>query len=104
MFCQTVPERRGVGLTVRCPKVNKQARLVERKVCFNSDASNLGVRADICPKANSPHRTFIGWGRGGLHAEQQSQLQIVTGGLTSVVLIVLDTVNLQSGVCLFPFV
>ena len=76
VFCQTVTGRCGVGLTTRCPKANKQARLVERKVCFFSDASNLGVRTDICPKANSPHRTFIVWGwgtGGGLHAEQHIQ-------------------------------
>ena len=37
-------------------KANKQARLVERKVCFISDASNCGgCGVDICPKADSPH-------------------------------------------------
>ena len=28
------------GLAARCSKANKQARLVERKVCFISDARN----------------------------------------------------------------
>ena len=35
---------------------NKQARLVERKVCFISDACNCGGRVvDIHPKAGSPY-------------------------------------------------
>ena len=32
----------------------KQASLVDRKVCFISDAGNWVGRVDICPKANSP--------------------------------------------------
>ena len=34
-------------------KASKQARLVEREVCFISDASNWGAGrvADMCPKA-----------------------------------------------------
>ena len=44
------------GPTGGCSKVSKQARLVERKVCFISDAGQSGGRgrvADICLKANS---------------------------------------------------
>ena len=33
-------------------KPKKEARLVERKVCFISDASNKAGRADSCLKAN----------------------------------------------------
>ena len=55
-----------------CSKVNKEARLVERKICFISEASNLvtwGVcvcvcvyvqRADSCPKADSLPLTISG--------------------------------------------
>ena len=37
-------------------KASKQARLVERKVCFTSDAGNWGRGrvVDVCPKADSP--------------------------------------------------
>ena len=68
-------------------------------------ASRRG-RADTCQKANSlPHprqsgaRAFIDRGR-GLHAEMVPSaltviLKLVIGGLTSIILIVLSTVNLQ---------
>jgi len=48
-------------------KANKQARLVERKVCFISDAGNWsrGRVADVCPKATIPqcpaHQQAAGW-------------------------------------------
>ena len=46
------------GLAACRPKANKQARLVERKVCFISDASNCWGRVvDTCPKAD-PHSTL----------------------------------------------
>ena len=75
----------------------------ERKVCLILDA--VRGRADACPKANNstPHsqgaRAFIDGGR-ELHAETaQSALTVflksVIAGLTSVILIVLSTVNLQ---------
>ena len=41
-------------------KANKQARLVERIVCFISDASIQRGRADVCPKANSPSLLTVG--------------------------------------------
>ena len=58
-------------------KANKQAKLVERKVCFILDAGNCrGGMADICPKADSPYpdkqwvSAFIDRvERAGLHAE-----------------------------------
>ena len=61
------------GLAAHCSKANKQARLMEREVCFISDAGNLAGRADICPKANtqapalatSGARAFIERGRAG---------------------------------------
>ena len=86
------------GLAACRPKANKQARLVERKVCFISDIGNWGDRmADICPKADSPlltsrgesfYRKMVG-GWGGSHAETaQSSLtvvfKLVISGLTSI--------------------
>ena len=59
---------------------------------------------DACLKADSPHRQSVGKSfyrqREGLHAERaQSALtvifKLVTGGLISVILIVLSTVSLQ---------
>ena len=79
--------------------------MVERKICFLSDASNWqGEQTSVQrltpdPLATSGARTFIDRRR-GLHAEMaQSSLtvifKLVTGGLTSAVLIVSGTVNFQ---------
>ena len=40
--CDIVTERVRWRLATRCLKANKQTRLVERKVCFISDAGNWG--------------------------------------------------------------
>ena len=40
--CDIVTERVWWGLATHCSKANKQTRLVERKVCFISDAGNWG--------------------------------------------------------------
>ena len=97
------------GLAARRPKGNKKARLVERKVCFILDAGNWGwgqwtpVQRPTPPPSPSCDtlgvRAFIGEGR-GLHAERAQAaltviLKLVIGGLTSVILIVISTVNLQ---------
>ena len=50
----SVTERVCVGPAACCAKANKQARLVERKVCFISDAATgWGKVANICSKADS---------------------------------------------------
>ena len=50
------------SLTVCCSKANKQARFVERNICFTSDADSSGGRvADICPKSDSLPLTSRGW-------------------------------------------
>ena len=64
----------------------------------------MKVRVDACPKADTPSdnqgtRAFIDRGK-GLHAETAQSaptviLKLVTDGLTSIILIVLGTVNLQ---------
>ena len=78
------------GLAAHHSKANKQARLVERKFCFSSDAGNWrggweGRVADICPKAYSPFppadkqsvRAFIGRvGGGGYMQKQHSHFYI----------------------------
>ena len=107
---------RGVwGPAAHHSKANKEARLVERKVCFISDVGNWGWRvADTCPKSNfapapdsgSFYRQSIGGGR-GLHAETaQSSLTViftlVISGLTSITLVVLGSVNLQFRGALVP--
>ena len=90
-------------------KANKHARLVERKVCFITDASNRRVglagegRADISHDKRGI-RAFIERGR-VLHDETaQSALpvtfRLIPDGLTSVILVVLRTVNLQFQGCL----
>ena len=79
--CALVIERCMGGIWL--VRVNKQAKLVERKVCFILDAGNCrGRMADICPKVDSPYpdkqwvRAFIDRvERSGLHAEtSQSSL------------------------------
>ena len=67
------------GLAACRSEASKQARSVEKKVSFTSDAGNQGGRvADICPKADflpqhTGVRAFINRGRGS-HAEQHSHL------------------------------
>ena len=70
-----------VGPTAQHSKAGKQARLVERKVCFISDAGNWGWRGvvDVCPNPNSPllatrgARTFIDRNGGGMGGYMQKQ-------------------------------
>ena len=95
-------ERYVVGLAAYLSKANKQARLVERKVCFISDASNWWGRVDTCFKGDSPNpawqaggESFCGQSGRGLHAETaQSALRatfkLVVDGLTSILLVVLS--------------
>ena len=82
---------------------------MEREICFISGASNWGgggqtsVQRLTLPTGNQWARAFIE-SRRGLHAETaQSALTViftlVIGGLTSILLTVLGTGNLQ-----FPFV
>ena len=84
---------------------------MERKVCFISDTGSWWKRVvDACPKVDSapcPHpckqrvRVFKAeWGWGGQHAEttQSSRtvfFKLIISGLTSIILVVLDTVSLQ---------
>ena len=67
-----------VGPAARRSRANKQARLVQRTVCFISDAGNWGLGkgkvVDVCPKADCPPATApnklgvrdfidrVGWG------------------------------------------
>ena len=84
----------GRGLAAHCSKASKQARLVERKICFISDAGNWrggweGRVADICPKANSPTpladkqsvRAFIDRVGGGGYMQKQHSHFISSIGL-----------------------
>ena len=95
------------GPAAHSSKANKQARLVERKVCFISDACNhVGsgggrkpIQRPTLPTDNQWARAFIGGGRGP-HAETAQEaltviLNLVISGLTSIILIVLSTVSLQ---------
>jgi len=72
---------------------------VERNIWFILDAGVcVGGRVDACPKADSPSLDNQ-WTR-GLHVETVQSaltviLKLVIGGLTSVILIVLGTINLQ---------
>ena len=100
------------GLAAYRSEASKQARLVERKVCFISDAGSWGRGrvVDVCPKADSPTdkqgmRTFTDrsvcvcvWG--GVftcrNSTAISNSHLQTGSdLTSIILIVSDEVNLQ---------
>ena len=86
--------------------------MVEKKVCFILDAGNgrgglTPVQRPTPPTDNQGARAFIDRRR-GLHAETAQAaltviLKLVIGGLTSILLIVLGTVNLQFQDCLFPF-
>ena len=93
-------------------KANKQTRLVERKVCFISDASNCRGGWWTSVQRLTPHppptpakkqgvREFTGRVGGGQHPETaQSSLtvifRVVISGLTGITLVVLrQLVNLE---------
>ena len=103
-----------MGDTTAChSKANKQARLVERKACFISDASNWGRGWQICvqrltlPPDKQRVRAVIDKVRGRVTCRNSivisnSHLQLVISGLTSTRLLVLGTVNLQFGGAFVP--
>ena len=68
----------GVQLPIVLKPIDKEARLVERDVCFISEASNQR-EGSSCPKADFSHWQSGGGGRfyrwrKGLHTEAHSQL------------------------------
>ena len=85
-------------------KANKQSKLGERKVYFISDAGNWcwGVM-NACPKADSPHgqlegESFYRWKEGATCRNSivtSDSFRLIISGLTSIILIVLGTVNLH---------
>ena len=84
-----------VGVRLLAIQKHKHARLVERKVCFISDARNCGgIVAGICPKADplspqSGSESFYRQSWGGWYMQKQhSHLQLVISGLTSIILVV----------------
>ena len=104
-----------VGRPAACPsEANKQARWVESKVCFLSDAGNLRGRvAGIYSKANSPptpapDRQGARELQGGATCRNSTVLsdiifKLAISGLTSIILVVLGTVILQFQGHLFLF-
>ena len=102
------------GLAAHHSKANKEARLVGRKICFfwmpatGGGWGQTSVQRPTPPRlpGNQWARAFIGEGRGYMQ-KQHSQLWPSSwnwscGGLTSVILSVFSTVNLQfQGRC-FP--
>ena len=103
-----------VGLAAHCSKANKQARLVDRKVCFILDASSLGSGVlDLCPKADSSpspqagRENFIDGAGVGIQAETAETaltviLKLVIGSLTSINFLKVELI-FSSRVSLFPF-
>ena len=99
---------RGGCLAAHRSKANKQGRLVERKVCFISDAGKWrrgwqpSVQRPTQPSDKQAVRAFIDKvvGVGGQHAETAPssltvRFKLVISGLTSIILVVVGTVNLQ---------
>ena len=106
------------GLDARPSRVKKQARLVERKVCFISDAGNWGWGVEggwwtsvqrLTPPAGKQwvrafiDRVGIGVTCRNSTVPSNSHLQLVIRGLISTMLVALGTVNLLFWVHLFPF-
>ena len=104
------------GLAARRSKANKQARLVERKVCFIQIPAIVGEGGRHLSKRRlPPHlapnkqrvKAFIdkSWGEVTCRNStviSNSHLQLVTSGLTSIILVVSGTVNLQFWGALVP--
>ena len=103
-----------MGDTTAChSEANKQARLVERKACFISDASNWGRGWQICvqrltlPPDKQRVRAFIDKVRGRVTCRNSivisnSHLQLVISGITGIILVILGTVNVQFQGVLVP--
>ena len=99
------------GLAAHRPKSSKQARLVERNVCFISDAGNSwGGRTYVQRPTLHPNKQRVRAfthrvGSGGCYMEKQKLsltliLKLVISGLTSVILVVFSSVQSLSHVWL----
>ena len=109
-LCKIVDEGSVWGQAARHSKASKQTRLVEKKVCFISDAGNWGGRrwqTSVQRPAPQPwqtrgecfYRQSCGVG-GWLHTETTQSsttviFKLIISGLTSIIFVVLDTVYLQ---------
>ena len=116
-LCKIVDEGSVWGQAARHSKASKQTRLVEKKVCFISDAGNWGGRrwqTSVQRPAPQPwqtrgecfYRQSCGVG-GWLHTETTQSsttviFKLIISGLTSIIFVVLGTVNLQFQGHLFP--
>ena len=100
-----VSKRGGVWL-FDPPKANKQARLVDRKACFTSEVGNWGVERGWTSLQRLTPPTGNEWGE-SFHRQRQRApcrnaqsaltaiFRLVSSGLTSVMLLVSGTANLQ---------
>ena len=102
------------GPAAHLSKASRQSKLVERKVCFISDASRWCREEDghlskgwFPPSGSHWSKSFYRQ-KEGTYAETAQSVQtvifkLIICGLTSMILVVLGTVNLQFQVHLFPF-
>ena len=74
------------GLASRHSKANKEAKLVERKVCFTLDASNQAS----CPKAKSPHWQHNQWARVFVDRRRELRAEIAQSALTIIMTLVIS--------------
>ena len=95
----------------RHSKPSQQARLVEKKVCLISDACDSGGGSQTSVQRPTPPSTSRGWehyrqsgrGWGGATCRNSTVIfKLVISGLTSIILVVLGTVNLQFWGALVP--
>ena len=102
------------GPAAHLSKANRQSKLVERKVCFISDASRWCreegghlSKGWFPPSGSHWGKSFYRQTEGTYAETVQSVLtvifKLIICGLTSMILVVLGTVNLQFQVHLFPF-
>ena len=99
IFISNTVTESGVRLLIAQKPIKRQGWWKGKFALFWTPATR--GRADSCPKADSPHcqsggKSFYRW----LHAETAQSaltviLKLVISGLTSVILIVLSTINLQ---------
>ena len=103
---------RNCNPAVLCSKANKEARLMERKICYILNASDWGHGGGQTPvQSATPPLTIMGqqsvqaeeW---GYMQKQQSALtvilKLVTSGLTNIIVIVLNTGDFKFQGCIFP--
>ena len=94
----------GFGCSLPQKPINRPGWWTGKLASFQRLATGVGERVDVCPKMDSPNwhqwgKSFYRQRQGATCRTAQSALtvilRLISSGLTSIILLVLGTVNLQ---------